>query len=232
MKLINLFEYTFPKIKYRNTPNHPTAFDRVGNKTANRLRNSKDIEHLGTGSFASTYTNPNRTPHDVRKASKQMERQHIDGFYFYIRALENNPDNTNPYFPRFREITIYTDKFIVANQEDSQQDKITYSVQMERLYRLIDISESEYNAILYRILGPDISDNTSIELNDMVRRVIVSGRKHYNIIDEDFYRATKFISKVAENSNVWLDVHNENIMFRRTSYGPQLVITDPLGYRK
>ena len=50
------------------------------------------------------------------------------------------------------------------------------------------------------------------------------------MVDEDFIRATTFIKKIADKYSIGLDLHDENIMFRRGPTGLHLVLTDPLSF--
>ena len=121
MRLQQLFEYQFPQIKHKTVTRLPAAYhhgSRGGSLTGFRkgyvpspLRR-KNADHLGTGEFASVYSNRD-LPYDVRKVSRKStpasehEDDRPDGFYYYMMELANNPDNSNPYFPRFRDITVY-----------------------------------------------------------------------------------------------------------------------------
>ena len=52
------------------------------------------------------------------------------------------------------------------------------------------------------------------------------------MVDDDFKRAMDFIIATSQKTGYHYDIHDENIMIRRTSTGAQMVISDPLGFSK
>ena len=241
MRYAELIEYAFPKIQQVDVKSHRHPARGTGR--------DPDTEYVGGGSFADAFANPKRTPHDIRKLSNRPRDAHdIDGFFYYIKALEQNPDNTNPYFPRFRQIKIYINRDDAQwsdGETDPRRDEITYSAQMERLEDLRLISKKERKAIYRRIFG----DNFKKAMKSLKRvpdhpygepmlTVIQQAVKHAGsraglngyMVDEDFIRATTFIKKIADKYSIGLDLHDENIMFRRGPTGLHLVLTDPLSF--
>ena len=256
MRYRELVEYSFPTIQHVEVPRqrHP----------GRSIRRGRAGNYVGDGSFAQATANPNN-PHDIRKTSKDpQKRKAIDGFYFYLLELENYTDNTNPYFPRIRQAKIYTDR-----DEDSSKDRITYSVQMERLESLMGINDRDRESSLAKVFGSnytrarEIMD--SIEENYdgwqnspwiydepflTIIKIIVGGnnmleamsRAHADketiselidlVADEQLLRALVFIEEVSKKYTLGMDLHDENIMFRRGPTGVQLVITDPLSYQR
>jgi len=260
MKIQHLLEYQFPKIARVEIPHnkHP------------RRDNSRiaDFE-IGRGNFSKAFHNPEKAPHDVRKVSSRKSRSSIDGFYHYIIALEDNPDNSNPYFPRFRDIKIYTD----THQEepagdaddptvsqypvpqDKRRDEITYSANMEKLNDLLDITKEEEDALLIRIFGDNIGKGYNNGLVDDLAQMephqlpswpgarvlsiikIMTIEQHAEvlgqyIVDADLNNAMAWLRNQENLSNIWFDLHKENVMIRRTPYGAQLVITDPFSFQR
>ena len=57
-----------------------------------------------------------------------------------------------------------------------------------------------------------------------------SSNLRQEIKDPHLLAAIEFIKKVAREENYGTDLHADNIMVRRTSVGPQIVINDPLGF--
>ena len=242
MRYAELLEYSFPKIHTVNVKSqrHP----------GRGLGRTADAEYVGGGSFADAYSNPKRTPHDIRKLSNQPRNAHdLDGFFYYIKALEKNPDNDNPYFPRFRQIKVYIDRDEFdgwsTGETDPRRDEITYSTQMERLEDMRTLTKRENEAIKRRIFGDNYDDaqrsldtvdhhSFGQELLTVIDQAInhAGSRAGLNgyIVDEDFVRATAFIKKIANKYSIGLDLHDENIMFRRGPTGVHLVLTDPLSF--
>lgn len=260
MKVQHLLEYQFPKIQQVNVAHekHPKAYRgrHSDSKIPAHMQKNRDTEHLGSGTFSAAFHNPKQSPHDIRKVSRQMDRFDIDGFYYYMHGLADNPDNTNPYYPRFREIKVYTDEHDAKKAmdvfTDDRKDKITYSTKMEKLYPLRDMSRSEEDAMLARMLGTGYTKMvTGAEgVNQRLANILNSqekadyGRVLYiikfllhepdaiadDIQDADLMRATNWLREFQRTASLGFDLHGENIMYRKTPYGPQLVITDPFSY--
>lgn len=242
MKIKHLLEYVFPKIQNVEvkTDRHPGQ--------RNTMK-PNDVKYAGGGNFSNVWQNPQKTPHDVRKISKGHMRMDIDGFYFYLLELEEHNDNTNPYFPRFREIKVYTD---THNDElfgnDVRRDVITYSTQIERLADMRKLNKSEEIAILFRIFGDRQHRKPAVDrfiegiLNNNqpygqkllgIIRVAITDNKFLRMLDDtDFKNAITFLKHVHAVRSVSYDLHDENIMVRRTPYGAQLVFVDPFSWQK
>jgi hypothetical protein len=85
VRYAELLEYAFPKIQQVDVKSHRHPARGTGR--------DPDTEYVGGGSFADAFANPKRTPHDIRKLSNRPRDAHdIDGFFYYIKALEKNPD--------------------------------------------------------------------------------------------------------------------------------------------
>lgn len=245
MKIKQLLEYQFPTIQNVNVKSirHPGQDNFI-----NKVYQSDDVQRVGGGMSATAYHNPQKTPHDVRKISGGSKRRDIDGFYYYILELETHSDNTNPYFPRFRAIKVYTDRHQDSGGGDETKDHITYSVQMEKLTHLRGLSNSEKRMILFRLFGDrqhrDGSDRRIIQkqlsgpeywgykILSIIRNILEEEQGANAlmelIVDEDFKNAISFLKNVySKSASIHYDIHDDNVMIRRTPYGPQLVFLDP-----
>ena len=122
MRLYELFEHTFPEIEVRKPSKRPvdifdyegTARDdrnaiNFGGKPEPKVPNKNPkVKTLGSGTFATAYVNQD-TPQDVTKGS-QLAKQ-PDGFQAFFTALSKDEEaQSNPYFPRFRQIRTYSNK--------------------------------------------------------------------------------------------------------------------------
>ena len=229
MKLAALFEYTFPKIERRNVSKLPKQYHHGSDESPQDYDPEyepgvmkKGAKHLGTGHFSSVYTDPKKIPHDVRKVSRARGFREIDGFYHYMVELSEWPDNGNPYFPRFRAIKIY----------HGPEGQVVYSAQMEKLLPAKS-GKSEREALFRKIFGDENAESYARRhtLTDVLEAVINGyGNLKDKVIDKDLIAAAAFINRVSTKHNAGVDVHAENIMFRRSRYGLQLVITDPLSF--
>jgi len=240
MRYTELLEYAFPEIQKVEVKSHRHPGRATGR--------NKDAEYVGGGSFADAFANPKRTPHDIRKLSNMPRNAHdLDGFFYYLMALEKNPDNTNPYYPRIRQAKVYidTDAAQFSNGPDPRRDEVTYSAQMERLVDLRQLSQKETDAILLRIFGENTEGVTAVlgrmeghpyglelltVLGQAVKHAGSKAGLNGMIVDEDFLRATAFIKKISDKYSIGLDLHDENIMIRRGPTGVHLVLTDPLSF--
>lgn len=231
MKLQPLLEYQFPEVKVKHVSKLPKAYNHGDDAAYDydgsgmpKLMRDKNVKHLGTGHFSSAYVNRQR-PHDVRKVSRPNELFEIDGFYFYIMALSKHPDNGNPYFPRFSAITIY-----------KHEEEIVYSVQMERL-ESGGISRSKEIPMWERILGQDYEKKVHLlrafpRVRDAIGGLINGQITSGEVIDKDLVDATEFIRDVSTREGLGIDIHTENVLMRRTPYGLQPVISDPLSFQR
>lgn len=249
MKLYELIitEYEFPEIKYQKAAQTvPDFYDYEDNafytdddfRTDNQKNIKSDrVKKLGSGAFSTAYQDKDN-PHDVMKGSKQQVVP--DGFQVFFTALEENPDmQSNPYFPRFRNISRYTSK-------DHRSG--SYMVRVEKLEPLEKLTKKEMPAILRRILDQDGIDQVMERMKGMdslswfsaqpyhyitsLAEIMVNHPKRFSkhVIDKDFLEAMQFITQVAADWEYYTDLHEGNIMLRRTPYGVQLVFNDPLGF--
>ena len=200
-----------------------------------------DIEHLGTGAFASTYRHKD-TPHDVTKVSKATTKP--DGWQALFTALSKNKEmHSNPYFPRFRSIRRF---------KHEQGPHESYIVKVESLEPYKGLSVDERKMLLRKIFdehGYDVirhyfeqtmyGRGTEEPWDQFVFawaiRNCLEGdtwqdELRWTIEDQHFKEAIEFLQKVAKDADYEMDLHMDNMMVRRTSVGPQLVLNDPLGF--
>jgi len=259
MKIQHLLEYQFPEIQRVNinVKRHPGKSNYAARAEKRKSMKSirGDVSYVGGGSYAEVWANNQRTPQDVRKISKTSKRHQIDGFYFFMMELEKHDENSNPYFPRFRSIKIYTDEG--PKHRASKLDSMTYSTQIERLTHLSKLSEDQIKAIVRRIFGVSRLDSRAkdiiyniMQLNKTwdlaLLGLIEATRKGLmgtsppsppnkelqwfvkQIQDQDFVQALQFIIDVKIKHGLHFDLHDDNIMVRQSPYGGQLVFSDPL----
>lgn len=182
----------------------------------------------------SVVTHKENDPHMVRKHNyrpmdpKASRRFRTDGFNFFVQELINRDAMDNIYFPK-----VYSMKKI---SDDSNQYIHTYKT--EKLYDMKQLSREELLKICEEIFGPDDMSNDFDE-NDLIS--IIAGKIEYALINYDYsdiksdelINALQILAGIAKDAikspeKYRLDVHTQNIMARRTPYGPQLVINDPL----
>ena len=243
MKLSQILEYEFPAFRERSSTRLPDQhkYAREKHLKPGVLRNKK-VKHVGSGAFASTYSHQDR-PEDVRRISRSQTFK--DGYWVYVQALKDHPDNSNPYFPKFREGTEYHQRsgHVMTNRS-------VLSVKMERLRRLHELDNIEIESVFERWFGEqwkksiatiygeffDLNSwsEPSFVLIDIMRREVENQlSSNSKIIDRQLVDALKFIRELVYDKSrggepLSLDFGTNNIMYKRSPYGIQLVITDPV----
>ncbi len=226
----------FPKTRKRRVKRLPQQHRYLSGLDLNAdkptvLRNPK-VKHLGSGSFASAYAHEDR-PHDIRRISKPAVDP--DAYLKYIEALKNNPDYDNPYFPQIHEVTKYT------GDADSRGVQTVLSVKAGRLHRLDTLNNKEVHAVLERWFGENYSNvmkkmfhydlqgiSSYYLIPDVVRKLIEKKRFRKEVVDQELLRAINFMDKEVLKKGVQSDIGVNNLMFRRSPSGIQIVLTDPV----
>jgi hypothetical protein len=233
MKLLELYktEVSFTKTKgnARQADDSYREHDPSWNADAKPHKN-KLIKVLGTGVFGTAIEHGN-SPGEVTKVSRPIQSLKHDGYFRYLTTiLRSQRLQDNPYLPKIYKIKIYK----------SVDGEYFYIVKMEKLHNIKNASTKELEAINDRIWNelPDHSrkdwhedkDALRYYVTDYLERVISNPNLAANIKDDDFRQALAFVKKAQTNgsSNRNLDLHDGNVMLRRTSVGAQLVLTDPL----
>jgi len=247
MRLFELLikEYEFPDIKSSETKSQdyydyddPDAFltNRGNNNDADtpnlghkRIKKDPKVQSLGTGYFSSVYSHED-TPHDVVKFSRHgiEDDNETDGFQAFMLALAFNKDaQSNIYFPKFRSI-----------RKIEHKGNTSFIARMEKLVRLMDLNIDELEAVCTRMFTEEradliMSQETHYDRVRSLSRTVGEAVKHQykreDIIDEEFIKAARWLQDLAKRRKIDIDLHFENMMIRRTPYGPQLVLSDPLG---
>lgn len=152
---------------------------------------------------------------------------------------------SNPYFPRILSISK------MPNISRTNKKIQGFIIRTERLYELESASKDEINMMGAKIFGVDTGRifDTQANLARQIKNAAMTGqygdripaetvlirgaKKFPGPIDLEFKQAVQVIVSVARKIQPTfpggaIDLHAGNIMFRRTKFGPQLVITDPL----
>ena len=254
MKLYEIIqEHEFPKAKERDVKNVPDLYDYDDEDAywddedeppeKSNPAKDKDIERLGTGAFATAYKHK-KNPYDVVKGSKASKEP--DGFVSFYDALAKDEEaQSNPYFPRFRDMSKYR----------GDDDRKSYIARMEPLEPYKNLSKRERKMLVNKIFNEHGSDVINHYWEEEQRKLpqfygkgnTFPGEKfawairaalenqewgdelRWTIEDEKFEQAIEFLQEAAEKSGFELDMHFNNLMVRRTSLGPQLVFNDPFG---
>lgn len=185
-----------------------------------------------SGTFSKVNPSPN-DPFTVNKISKdhretyggKYNAEHHDGYWSYITAIVNNDElKSNPFLPRVYSIKSYYDKEgnkkFIANIEKLLNYKEVDTKQLKQyIPHIIDIGNDNNYFDQYPLLA----------LCDTIEAAAYHGN-YAHIKNEKLIEALKFINSISNRYHI--DLHSDNIMFRRTKYGIELVITDPLSFKK
>lgn len=178
---------------------------------------------IGKGRYSTVRSDP-KDPHMVTKKSKfdknTTQYHNKDVYPQFIEALINSDQKMNPYFPRVYGMKSYTDQ---------KGDKL-HKFNIEKLEDLRELSKEELEHIMDLAIDENVRKARKISDERIfawfISEAVKKNSIRKEIKDKNLYNALTFLSKFLKK-NWFLDLHSENMMFRRTPYGPQLVITDP-----
>jgi hypothetical protein len=242
MRLFELLqEYEMPPVKtvsrepiyYYDYSKEDFAMDQAPGERSgtDRIKKNPKVKTLGAGYFSSVYAHDDN-PHDVMKfPRKEFNKTDTDGFRVFISALaEDKEMQSNPYFPRFRMIR----KF-------EKGDEHSYTARMERLFPLDSLETEDLYSIIERIYDDETAaylyDRASLphlyfkQVATIVSNTVEKGWHLEKVSDPLFTEAADWLYELGQKEGFYIDLHFNNMMVRRTPYGSQLVISDPLGTR-
>jgi len=180
--------------------------------------------------YAAAYKHKSR-PGTVLKVGKFHATPFEDGYLSFVQAvLRNNRSAGNPYLPRIYSVKVYRPK----SKDGEELRGGQYFVEMERLYKMRDLRPEELMAIGSRIFKSwNDDENEPWQLARYLGRACRGDRMILDDIkDKKLLQAISMVHGIEKRkrniSDIELDMHDGNIMFRRTNVGAQLVITDPL----
>jgi len=196
-------------------------------------KDKKDPRHLGSGYFSKVRST--NDPHVVKKSSVETTTGNPeldDAYWDYVDLIIKNKLWENPYFPR-----VYK-KTSMRGKEDTGH----HSVEMERLESiekatkddLLPITRKAFNKKGREKITSDVKEK-KISPITAISRVLDNAVNSGNlslIKDDELAKALKILNLYAKNSSVGVDIHEENIMARRTPVGIQLVISDPFSFKQ
>jgi hypothetical protein len=198
---------------------------------------------IGNGSFANVYQA--KDAHLVNKRSIEPVLLEKDPYYIYINDIvKNNLASENPYYPRIYSIVLIDSPEIGAKGEDAWQPKGTYyHVNMESLLDYEQVGIDELGALVQRITDFDTYSgwfNTDLTKPGSAMLVLMGVIEYALKVNEMehakdplFEDALRLIRSIKSmNEEFAFDIRETNIMFRRTSVGLQLVLTDLLFNRE
>jgi hypothetical protein len=192
-----------------------------GNLSDHRhLATASRRQELGDGAFSKVFTDPT-DPHMVDKRSSTLRhvRGAKDGFNAFIEYLVKHDLMDNIHFPKVYNVDRVTGK----------DGKYRESYKVEKLIPLQKLSEEELDT-LAEMNFPQLFENTPEEISSFIERSVINQLTFNRLKSESLKDAISIVKRAASELKFMVDLHDENIMVRRTSVGLQIVINDPLGY--
>jgi len=183
-------------------------------------------------------------PHMFQKYNHTpLAKDAVDGYDVFIRYLITH-DIDNPHFPNVYNVkkindqdTSYITKFDVEKLLGYKQ------VSVAELLVILDTSfnHDEYTAKWIKELesnmenfkeGDWLYDHKLGELADSIAsRIDFCLHDLKSARSGSLKQAIKVLNTIRNEESLRVDIHRENVMFRRTGHGLQLVINDPFSFR-
>lgn len=195
------------------------------------VRDAKSSSHLKhrympntrgmpSGNF-SAVKDDSKDPHMIKKFSKRGRSDEDEGFKAFVMFLYNNGFDGNIHMPRVYDIKTITGR-----------DGITIdSYRMEKLISLRSVSREELVAYAEMMSDKiDVADDVDTDFIPeeiaYFLKAAIAGRTQSKM--ESLNEACNIVARAERATGATLDLTTNNIMFRRTSQGLQLVFSDPL----
>lgn len=194
-----------------------------------RMRHDVNFKQIGSGYFATAHSHKDE-PGTVRKVVKGT----IDGlkhdayFKYLIMLAKKGRMEENPYFPKVYNIELYR----------TRTGRFVYAVDMERLHHLDSTSPEDLTALKKRMFHSAadtfqqrlrIKEQTPRNQIIFLINDVLVGRLPETLIKDSYLRhAIKLLKQMVTTKGTEPDIHDENIMLRKSPFGSQLVFSDPL----
>jgi len=199
-------------------------------KTLDDLLKDPDVGNfLGYGFYSNVFTDKTNQ-YNVIKIGEIQEGLGNPEFDAYLNYLAKLKKYKNPVFPQVDSIQIFHDP-------SSKDHPYIYKVKMERLYPSSDIKNKEFEAFYEKVFGgADIERYKQFDFRtnrpiDFLYAALGDNELFKAIKDPYTRQALGIIKNLNKKGGFNTDLHSGNVMFRRTPYGIQLVVTDPVsGY--
>lgn len=198
-----------------------------------KTRSKTGISNVGGGTYGKVYELPGDSMNVTKVARHPHDDPSKDGYFGYIKRLVQLE---NPYFPQVDELQL------LKSRDDGTP---FYKVRIEKLEQLATLEAEQVHAIVNRIFGRALSDEeytqfvhqhvpparrgkeaNSEALASFLESCVENTRISATVKDPELIKAIQILRLFHKHGYI-LDIHNENIMLRRTPYGGQVVFTDP-----
>ncbi len=192
-------------------------------KAISPLRNkySPKIAGLPKGSF-SVVKPDSSDPHMVKKFSKAARSESDEGFKAFVMFLHNNGFNDNIHMPRVYDVKTVRGKDGIAIDSYRLEKLIPFeAVSKEELLAytdLIGVETPDADVMTAEMIGHMLAG----EISDVVR----NASSPFKL--ETLNQACHIVNRAIRATGGAADIYLDNLMFRRTPQGLQLVFSDPL----
>lgn len=206
---------------------------KVNPSIKHKLTQPKGLEHLGSG-VATTVYQKKTQPHEVKKITFHVVDFYESYLFEFLKVCIEHQGN--PFFPKIYSVQVLRER---------DHGYFAVYVTMEKLHQLEDLTWGEIS-FLYRKLF-DISVKKATELRairDKEDAIIFLARLVKTQVDKihglnvpaygvkpspQLEMALRELGSILKKvPGAFADIHKDNIMFRRTPYGVQLVLSDPV----
>lgn len=197
------------------------------------------------GSPEGQYSFVKDDPTDPHAVIKNQKRPNVkDPFWTYAQALHDSPDMMdNPYLPKVYKQTTLSDNrsntVKTARMEKLHPVSVLHPEQVLHIYHRAMGKEFEETSVgkeflrASKFMTPDairfrLADEALATLLAMLQYIVDGDASPVVIHDQELKAALIFIERIRRKHKFSGDIHDDNIMVRLSSHGPQMVITDPL----
>lgn len=190
-----------------------------------RNRRARGNRNIDSGAFSSVTADPD--PHMIQKSSnKALKPNFKEGFRLFIEFINENGYADNPHMP----------KVYKANKIVGKDGYYLDTYKTEKLLTYKDISLEEIKNLMYSILPERKIPKWVSESNDKIEWLgylakvieleVVNPIKRFKL--ESLNEACAIVAEALDKFGADNDLHYGNILFRRTRYGLQPVLNDPI----
>lgn len=195
--------------------------------------NNPKLKKLGSGHQAIAYNHVNK-PNTIVKVIRIKKPYKTDPIIDFVQICMDNQNN--PFLPR-----IYTAKLYEINDSNNQNVLIITMEKLHPLTETTNLFDVSFDVFKQLRLFPDEEDTThpfhdnwndpSVEIcYDIIFEMFHDPRYREWLVNNTpnryLAKAIRLLDYLFDKYNP--DVHSDNIMFRLTSSGPQLVLMDPI----
>ena len=196
----------------------------------------QEPEVLGNGNFAVAFgDSEGKGAARVTKRARSLSDLEQDGYLAWVGSIVKSSEHlNNPYLPRYYNVKFYR----------NSESKIAYVIELEKLESYDDLDNDPEShdfkmmqAALEKLINdPDDYYYTSNTTEDIAEHITgylsEAQRGTVKIKNKKLKKAMELVldaySELGEDGNVITDYTMGNVMYRRSPYGFDIVLVDPV----